>query len=104
MWSHWDDHKVDFPQFDNVLQYVQSARDFVLNPTPAMKIGLRTKTYKIGPPVMEKVFLDMSDGRFAVQIMSGPEAGGLKTFFPKNGGPAQWLEYWTNQNIETVIQ
>jgi pyocin large subunit-like protein len=105
MWEHWVSHQSDFPDIHDGVTYVQRAMDFVNNPTQTMKIGTRTGANALGQVVEEKVFLDMSNGHFAVQVISGPEAGALKTFFPKTGiGPGDWLSYWNKQNITHLIQ
>ena len=71
-YSHWDKHKLEFPEFQNAKQYVDATHNFVNNP-PA---GTLVITRKNG----DTVFYNPSSNIFAVKNADGTS----KTMFKPN--------------------
>ncbi len=53
---------------------------------------------------LERVAIDLQTVELAVKMLSGNEAGAMKTFFIRNGTPAERLAYFNRQNIVTLLQ
>jgi hypothetical protein len=95
IWHHFFKHvrkQKEFGNIDDVVTYVQEARKFVEHPPPGVLTKTRISRNKAGEayldldgnPILEKVFMDLrlnNQGEFAVQILTGPEAGAVKTYF-----------------------
>ena len=87
-YSHWDKHKLEFPEFQNAKQYVDATHNFVNNP-PA---GTLVITRKNG----DTVFYNPSSNIFAVKNADGTP----KTMFkpnPAEHGYKTNLEYFNAQ-------
>jgi pyocin large subunit-like protein len=80
-YGHWDKHMSEFPEYQNSVQYVQGAQEFVSDP-PA---GTLTKTRSNG----DTLLYDPSTNTFAVKAINGAP----RTMFRPQGG----LSYWNKQ-------
>ncbi|MFM0434368.1 hypothetical protein PQQ75_35570 [Paraburkholderia aspalathi] len=80
-YGHWDKHMSEFPEYQNSVQYVQGAQDFVSDP-PA---GTLTKTHPNG----DTLLYDPSTNTFAVRTVNGAP----RTMFRPQGG----MSYWNKQ-------
>ncbi len=80
-YGHWDKHMSEFPEYQNSVQYVQGAQDFVLDPP----VGTLTKTRPNG----DTLLYDPSTNTFAVKTINGAP----RTMFRPQGG----MTYWNKQ-------
>lgn len=110
MLGHWLDHKDD-PELvalgiDNPIDYYVTARQLQTNWPSTAKVGTRIadKPNIFGEQPLEQVVMDLANGGFSVKVLTGQQAGTLKTFFVAEGGPADWTQYFTNQHCTTILQ
>ena len=80
-YGHWDKHMSEFPEYQNSVQYVQGAQDFVSNP-PA---GTLVKTRPNG----DTLLYNPSSNTFAVKTINGAP----RTMFRPQDG----MSYWNKQ-------
>ena len=61
--KHWNDHKNDFPEFNNALEYVNAAQDFINNPPKTALTKIRANGDKVVyDPVSEIFAVGAKDG------------------------------------------
>lgn len=79
--DHWDKHSSEFPEYQNSLQYVKAAQEFVSNP-PA---GTLVKTRPNG----DTLLYNPSTNTFAIKTIGGAP----RTMFRPQDG----MNYWSKQ-------
>ncbi|MGN6317219.1 DUF637 domain-containing protein [Trinickia sp.] len=80
-YGHWDKHMSEFPEYQNAVQYVQGAQDFVSSPPPGTLIKTR--------PNGDTLLYNPSTNTFAVKTIDGAP----RTMFRPQGG----MSYWNKQ-------
>lgn len=97
--DHYLEHRNELDNIDDVITYVQRARELAAKPAGPGTTVLRETRVRLRDGVREAFTLDKANGEFAVQVLSGPEAGAMKTFFKVDGGPDEWVAYFVENLV-----
>ncbi len=98
-WDHFQKHvrkNREFPpEIDDVITYIKRARGFVQKPDSRILRGIRRA--KDGSGVVERIYMDVESGEFAIEVLSGPQTGALKSYFLRPTNPLERRLYFFDE-------
>jgi hypothetical protein len=104
IWDHFLRHVREermFPDIDDVVTYIRRARAFLTKEGAGIRRGTRPAIDpSTGAAIEELVVMDVNTGEFAVRVLTGTEAGAMKTYFVRPGDVASRIQYFLRQFVK----